>query len=91
MQFHAYGAVEHRPDAVNLHAYPGLTFAPQQYGAGIRFAHNGREIKDLADFLNCEIMWDSPISAIEGASKELGVSFGDVCDALKFLRDQKAI
>lgn len=78
-------AVTHRPDAVHLHAYAGLAYAPQQHGDFIAFASNGKPVAAVAG--------DSggAVAALDAIAAAHGVSFGDACDALKFLRDQKAI
>jgi hypothetical protein len=87
MQANAYGIAEIPPGSVNLHAYPGLVHAPQQHGEGIRFAHDGRPVEDVASQGLAEDVSDS----IDRIAASLGVPFGDVCDALKYLRDAGAI
>jgi len=87
MQPHAYGNAAVNPDAPNLHDYPALTHAPQQWGEGIRFAHNGRPVEDLSSMIDDYEV----IGAMDAAARHLGVSFGDVCDALKYLRGAGAI
>lgn len=80
-------AVTHKPDAVHLHAYAGLTYAPQQHGDFIAFARNGKPVQEMADA--------EPAKAasvyLDNLAASLGVSFGDACDAMKYLRDTKAI
>lgn len=86
MQAHLFAIVESKADGINLAAYPGLTYAPDHWGPGIRFAHNGREVKEVA-----EAAGFAAASGIQHIAEKLGVPFADVCDALKFLRDQQAI
>jgi hypothetical protein len=80
--------------SINLAPYPGLVYAPGQHGEGIRFAHNGKPVEDLRDkylsgpdYVNEGGIGDM----IAHAAEQLGVSFADVCDALKYLRDAKQI
>lgn len=84
-----HGTVEHAPGAINLHPYPALAYAPHQHGEGIRFAHNGRPVEDA---LKADIAGESDlVAALDRIAAHCGVSFGDVCDALKYLRDRKAV
>ena len=81
------GVAQHRPDAINLQSYPALAYAPLQHGDFVAFARNGKPVGVLAS---------SPAvvgaaDAIADAADLHGVSFADVCDALKFLRDQGQI
>lgn len=73
--------------SINLAPYPGLTYAPYQHGEGIRFALNGRSVDEVAASERARAA-SVHLDAIAAA---LGVSFGDSCDALKYLRDQNLI
>lgn len=77
------GSVAHKPGAVLLNNYPGLVYAPQQHGDFVAFAHNGKPVDDVKSHTAMAFA----ISAILDMARDLGVSFGDVCDALKYLRD----
>jgi hypothetical protein len=91
MQAHLFATVEPKADGVNLAAYPGLTYAPDHWGPGVRFSHNGREVKEVVN-LGVDLSSDTSLAgAVDQIAEMLGVSFGDVCDAIKFLRDQGAI
>jgi hypothetical protein len=75
------------PGSIHLAAYPGLTYAPAQHGPGIRFAHNGRPVDEVA----ASESGRAAAIRIEHIAAALGVSFADACDALKYLHDQKRI
>ena len=38
-----------RPGSISLDAYPLLTFAPEQYGKGIRIEDNGTTVAEIAE------------------------------------------
>lgn len=75
------------PGSIDLAPYPGLTYAPAQHGPGIRFAHNGRRVEEVAA---CDAGRAASVELGKIAAA-LGVSFTDVCDALKYLRDHQRI
>lgn len=77
--------VTHKPDAIHLHAYPALVYAPQQHGDFIAFAHNGKPVSDLVESSG------GVTAALDEIAAKHGISFADACDALKYLRDNKAI
>lgn len=75
--------------SIHLGNYPGLTHAPQQHGEGIRFAHNGKPVELVVEEgIGIEARY---IRDIADTAEAIGVSFGDVLDALKYLHDTKAI
>lgn len=87
MQAHGYGTVRHLPDAINLAAYPGLVHAPEHWGDFVAFARNGKPVVDMGASAASRATSDY----IGDIAEQFGVSFGDVCDALKYLRDTGAI
>lgn len=84
----AFGHATAPPDGVNLAKYPGLCYAPQQHGEGVRFAHNGRPVGDVLDAEDVGGAARTTLFAVEAMAESFGVSFGDVLDALKYLHDQ---
>lgn len=76
------GTATHR----HLGPYPGLTYAPQQHGEGIRLAHNGRPVEELAAAVE-----PGTVAALDALATAMGAPFGDVLDGLKYLRDEKVI
>lgn len=71
----------------NLSGYPGLTYAPNQHGEGVRFAHNGTPI----DSALSEPSVADAIAALDAVAKKHGVKLPDLCDAIGFARNSEAI
>lgn len=67
---------------VNLSGYPGLAYAPKQHGEGIRLAHNGKPVEEVA--ADPELAAAADVFAAHAARH--GVSFGDMCDAVRYHR-----
>lgn len=71
----------------NLSGFPGLTYAPQQHGEGIRFAHNGVPVEEaLADPAMA-----TAVATLDGIAAKLGVKLPDVCDAVGHARTNGVI
>lgn len=87
MDIVAFGRATAPHGSTNLGQYPGLTYAPSQHGEGIRFAHNGRLIDEVVESEAAK----AASVYLDNVAVQFGVSFGDVCDAMKYLRATEVI
>jgi hypothetical protein len=71
---------------VNLHRYPGLTYAPKQHGEGIRLAATGAPVADVA--AHPELV--AAVATLKMHADALRISLADLCDAVRFVEDAKA-
>ena len=70
------------PDLVG---YPHLTYAPSQWGPGVRVASNGANVGAIAADAK------SIISEVDALARREGISLDELCDALRYARANGAI
>jgi hypothetical protein len=71
--------------AVDLTGYPHLSYAPDQYGPGVRIARNGAAVEAIA--------YDaSPLVVdIDREAQSHGLSWDELFDALRYARANGAV
>jgi hypothetical protein len=67
----------------DLARYPALTFAPAQWGEGVRLARNG----DAADALADAAKLDGLVAAIDAFARKSGATWEEIFDAVRYDRD----
>jgi hypothetical protein len=75
------------PGEVDLNGYPALTYAPQQWGDGIRLARNGEPIEKLVEYARIHDL----IGTIEEMSLATGASWSEIFDVLRYARAQELV
>jgi hypothetical protein len=66
--------------AVDLTGYPHLSYAPDQYGPGVRIARNGKQVDGIAYDASPLVMDIDRLAADEG------LSWAELFDALRYAR-----
>ena len=74
------GTVEvlHKPGAVKLDGFPGLCYAPGQWGPGIRTENNGTPVADIAT------AYSEMSGNTDAVAAKFGVTVDHVVDAVKY-------
>ena len=66
---------------INLSGYPGLTYAPVQWGPGVRLAHNGTPIEDVVSHPDLI----AAVATLKERAAAHGIAnWSDICDAVRF-------
>lgn len=75
-------------DDLNLGRYPNLTYAPAQWGDGVRTHLAGKSVEDIAEHMT---RYETAICSLDEHCAELGVTFDELLDALRYARANKLI
>ncbi len=79
----AVGTAEMPADAVDLTRYRHLTYAPAQWGPGIRTAAHGIPLAAIVEAAD----WVDLVPRIEGICRGLDLTWDELFDALRYARD----
>ncbi len=77
------GVIENPIDAVDLRGYPQLTYAPLQWGEGIRLHKNGLPVTQIAAAAKRIDL----VGGIEQVCMGLDLTWEELFDALRYARD----
>ncbi len=80
------GRCDHAKGTVDLSRYPSLTYAPAQWGEGVRTATTGVSIAFIANAARAEDGSDGLVGQIDDLAKLLQISFDELLDALRYAR-----
>ena len=78
------GTAETPAGSIDLSGYPRLTYAPSQWGGGIRIASCGMAVADVAAAAATVDL----AATIEDVATELGLTWDELFDALRYGRDK---
>jgi hypothetical protein len=70
----------------DLAGYPHLTYAPAQWGEGVRIARNGAPISDIALDAQADC-----VAAIDSVARSENLSWAELFDALRYARANGAV
>ncbi len=76
------GQVEKPADAIDLTGYPKLTYAPFQYGEGVRVASNGVLVNEVAN----AAIGSSLTHGIEQLARQFDLTWDELFDSLLYAR-----
>jgi hypothetical protein len=71
------------PGVVDLTGYPNLTYAPSQWGDGVRVASNGYRVEEIARAADDEGLVDG----CRLVARRFGLSSSELYDALRYAHD----
>jgi hypothetical protein len=71
----------------NLSRYPNLVYSPSPLDAGVRTHLAGKSIEEIVN----RGFADEAVTALDRLAKTVGVSFDELCDALRYARAQALI
>ena len=77
------GTADRPAGSVDLTGYPKLTYAPHEYGEGIRVASNGAPVTAIVQAAE----WVDLVPRIEGVARGLDLAWDELFDALRYARD----
>jgi hypothetical protein len=70
---------------VNLSRYSTLTYAPNQWGPGIRIASTGKAVDEIA----AAVAVTDLAVALDAMAEHCGITVAELCDAIRFDRDRR--
>lgn len=76
-------SVLHKPGGVRLDAYPGLVYAPAQWGPGVRVECNGTPVEEIV----AAVADAGPEADLHALAARFGCSEAHVVDALLYARE----
>ncbi len=79
----ATGTAEQPAGAIDLTGYRHLTYAPSQWGPGIRTAAHGTALAAIVE----AAAWVDLVPRIEGVARGLDLTWDELFDALRYARD----
>jgi hypothetical protein len=82
--FRFRGRCAHAEDAIDLTRYPNLTYAPLQWGEGVRTSTNGVAVAEIAVAATAF----SVTSELDRLAYGLGISLDELLDAIRYARAQ---
>ncbi len=77
------GSAETPADSIDLTGYRHLTYAPSQWGEGVRTANHGTAVAEIA----AAVRRIDLVGSIEQIGKELDLTWDELFDALRYARD----
>jgi len=78
------GTVTQPADAIDLTGYRHLTYAPAQWGPGVRTAAHGTALAAIVEAAG----WVDLVPRIEGVARGLDLTWDELFDALRYARDK---